>query len=145
MESKTLDSNLIAEEERYTEKDIANGGRRFANSLIDTIVIYALYFILILITASGGTFGVESVGMQFSIYLLMIGYYTVMEFTIGKTVGKMLTGTKVITIEGEKPDFKTAFVRSLCRFIPFDAFSFLGTPCAGWHDTIAKSRVIYDR
>ncbi len=33
-------------------------------------------------------------------------------------------------------------IRSFSRLIPFEAFSFLGTPCRGWHDSISKNYVV---
>lgn len=142
MESNILDSNLIREEKLYTDSDVANSGRRFANSIIDTIVIYIIFFVLLVL--SGNQYG-ENPGFNLIIYLIMIGYYAIMEYAFGKTIGKMVTNTKVITAEGNKPEFKTALIRSICRFIPFDQFSFLGTPCVGWHDKFANSRVVFDR
>ena len=142
MEYNTLDSSLIDQDRPFTEADLASGLRRFANSLIDVFVIYILYFVLFLIFFRSN---IDYTTMKYSFYPVWIIYYTFMEFAIGKTIGKMVTGTKVVTLNGEKPGFGTAFARTLCRFIPFEGFSFLGSPCKGWHDTIAKSRVIMDR
>jgi len=33
-------------------------------------------------------------------------------------------------------------IRSLCRFIPLEAFSFLFNDGSGWHDTISSTKVI---
>ena len=145
MENKTLDSSLIGRDTSYTDADLANGLRRFANYLIDTLMVYILFFVFITVLYRAGSVNENLIGINYTIYLVMLGYYTIMEFATGKTVGKMITGTRVITVEGSKPDLKTAFIRSLCRFIPFEAFSFLGSPCKGWHDTIAGSRVVFDR
>jgi len=144
MENNTLDSSFIKEEKGYTDADLANGFRRFANSLIDTVIIYILFVIFIFLLFNSNPSSMYSDGLNYSIYLIWLAYYTIMEMTTGKTIGKFITGTRVITVDGEKPGLKTAFIRSLCRFIPFDHFSFLGSPCKGWHDTIAKSRVIYE-
>lgn len=54
----------------------------------------------------------------------------------------LLLKTKVINEAGEAPDFKEALLRSLCRLIPFDAFSFLGSDGRGWHDSITNTYVV---
>ncbi|WP_462319563.1 hypothetical protein [Marinilabilia sp.] len=48
----------------------------------------------------------------------------------------------MVTETGESPGFRTILIRSLCRFIPFDALSFLGGEESGWHDRISGTRVI---
>jgi len=67
---------------------------------------------------------------RFIQYLLGIvvgyAYYVFFEGVTGRSIGKYFTKTKVVTEDGEKPNFETILVRSLCRFIPFEAFSFLG-------------------
>ena len=67
-----------------------------------------------------------------------------MEFSLGKTVGKMLTKSTVVREDGGRITLGQAFGRSLCRLIPFDAFSFLGSTAVGWHDSISKTRVVKD-
>ena len=62
-----------------------------------------------------------------------------------KTPAKFITKTKVITEYGEKPSFKTIFIRTLVRFVPFEAFSFLSPERPrGWHDRWSKTIVIDD-
>lgn len=73
---------------------------------------------------------------------VLVGYYTVMEGVFGVTIGKLITRTKVVTEDGSKPGFGMALGRSLCRMIPFEAFSFLGRESRGWHDSITKSYVV---
>lgn len=145
METNTLDSELINENKEVMANDFASGGKRFLNSLIDTIMLYVLFFIFLLVLgASGSGFAIEG-PIRFAIYPIMFAYYVLMEGTTGKTIGKYITKTKVITEDGEKPTMTTALLRSLCRFIPFDAFSFLGAAGRGWHDRFAASRVVNDK
>lgn len=49
----------------------------------------------------------------------------------GKTIGKYITKTIVVMEDGSKPKASDIVLRSLCRLIPFDAFSFLGTEGKG--------------
>ena len=67
-----------------------------------------------------------------------------MEFFFGKTVAKMMTKSTVVNENGGKIIFRQAILRSLCRFIPFNLFSFLGSKGIGWHDRISKTRVVND-
>ena len=77
-------------------------------------------------------------------WIVVIVYYTFMEYNFqGKTIGKWITKTRALTIEGENLDFKTVLKRSAIRIVPFEAFSFLGEDVTkGWHDNWSKTIVI---
>ncbi len=77
--------------------------------------------------------------IAFPIY---IGYYIIMEAAFGRTIGKLACGTRVVNQHGRKASVGQIFGRTFCRFIPFEAFSFLGSETRGWHDSIAKTYVI---
>lgn len=117
-------------------------GRRFANYLIDSIV---LGVIIGLIDSTGGR-GYNNEGDTlnfiglFYVLASLILYYTLMEACFGKTIGKFVTRTKVVTVSGEKPGVGKCILRSICRFIPFEPISVLtGT---GWHDSISGTIVV---
>jgi uncharacterized RDD family membrane protein YckC len=67
------------------------------------------------------------------------------EWLTGRSLGKLATGTRVIAAEGGPPSFARVLGRTLARFIPFEAFSFLtdrdGRP-VGWHDSLSRTRVV---
>ena len=65
-----------------------------------------------------------------------------MEATTSRTIGKYITNTIVVENNGEKPKLNTIALRSLCRLIPFDFISYLGTPCRGWHDSLSGTYVV---
>jgi uncharacterized RDD family membrane protein YckC len=48
----------------------------------------------------------------------------------------------VVKKDGSKPDIKTFLIRTLCRFIPLEPFSFLGAFPRGWHDTLSETYVV---
>ena len=53
----------------------------------------------------------------------------------GRTLGKFITGTKVVSADGETPTASQIVGRTFCRMIPFEAFSFARETCpVGWHD-----------
>jgi hypothetical protein len=51
----------------------------------------------------------------------------------------MITGTKAVNHDGSNISAKTAFLRTLCRLVPFEPFSAFGIP---WHDSWTHTHVI---
>ena len=95
-ENTLLDSNL---EDTPVNYDYASSGLRFANYVVDQIVLY------ILSGAAGVVLGIMSpsvvedeAGLNIISILIALGvslaYYTLMEGSSGKTVGKYVTGTR---------------------------------------------------
>ncbi len=131
---------------------LASQGKRFINFLIDQFFVLGLAMIV------GTVIGVVLVYyFPSQMYLLdeddklrdyLLGfiialiYYSFFEGFTGRSLGKFFTKTKVITEDGKKPGFGTIFIRSLCRHIPFNHFSFLNHDAIGWHDKFSKTRVI---
>lgn len=78
---------------------------------------------------------------------VFLGYAIVSEALFQRTLGKMITGTCVVRADGTKPTFGQIVGRSFARFIPFEAFSFLGGKGfpVGWHDSLSGTRVITTR
>ena len=76
-------------------------------------------------------------------YMFYIIYYATFEgLTKGKTIGKYITGTRVVTLDDQTPIFDMFVRRSLCRLIPFNELSFLGEDSVGWHDSMSETKVI---
>ena len=75
-------------------------------------------------------------------FIFMSTYYILFEFGLRQTPGKLITKTIVVNEDGSSPTFVNILVRTLCRFIPLEAFTFLGNEAVGWHDTLSKTRVI---
>lgn len=71
---------------------------------------------------------------------IFIGYYLLFEGLWSRTPGKLVFGTVVANDDLQKPSFLQIVKRTLCRFIPFEPFSFFGA--RGWHDSISKTRVV---
>lgn len=98
-----------------------------------------LVFILILVSFFNLAPGNAFFGVSFiAIYFL---YYLVFEFTMQKTLGKMLTKTIVVDLNGEKPKLKNILIRSICRLFHVDMLSFL-TGTYGIHDGYSKTRIV---
>ncbi len=82
------------------------------------------------------------VGMILGIVILLL-YFVVMEGAFGLTIGKLLTGTRVVNAAGGKASFGQIIGRSCARMIPFEPFSFVfGDTTSGWHDSLSGTRVI---
>ena len=92
----------------------------------------------------GEEFGLQLAGYGVGI-AVALAYYAGCEILFQRTLAKFLTGTIVVTVDGGRPTAWQMVGRTLCRFIPFEAFSFLGDPCVGWHDSIPKTRVVNAR
>ena len=124
------------------DKKLAKTGVRFANYMIDSVSIWLVSMMLILGFGAAG-FNVQFSEMEFYLYyfLLTIIYYTIFETTTGKTLGKYITKTKVVTEDGFPPAIQNILGRTFARFIPFEPFSFFGSN-VGWHDSISKTFVV---
>ena len=115
---KDEDTILDANEDVIYED--ASNGKRFANYIIDSIAMYLLAVILLIIYIFTGNEYQEN---RLNDYLLggivVIIYYLATEGLTGRSLGKLITKTKVINMENEKPSFLSILGRSLARLILF--------------------------
>ena len=124
---------------------LASSGTRLANYFIDRVFLYILLFIemtgMDLVEREADGTG----GIWILLFLLSIpGYWIFFEYGFGKTPAKFITKTKVVSINGKKPNLGQVMGRTFCRFIPFEPFSFLGSKAVGWHDKLPETRVVND-
>ncbi|MCX6822834.1 MAG: RDD family protein [candidate division SR1 bacterium] len=126
---------------------IAPMGKRFLNHILDTIFVYIFAFVCgIFIGLVGLLDIIENTNEAVLGLIILLVYFVLSEYIWGKTPAKFITRTKVINTYGEKPDFWNVCGRTLCRCIPFEAFSFLGNAHPrGWHDSISKTYVVEDK
>jgi uncharacterized RDD family membrane protein YckC len=132
-----------------TGEVLAVKSKRFGNFVIDLIfryvIIIILSFIAVVIDPEGFSLWLESVttleDIMYSLLLLIV-YFIVTESIFQRTVGKLITGTMVVMGDGSKPSFGTIVLRTLCRLIPFEAFSFIGDDAYGWHDSFSNTYVV---
>lgn len=78
----------------------------------------------------------------------MLLYYVPMEGLFGFTIGKLVTGTRVVDEQGGRPTWRQVLIRTAMRFVPFEplsAFGEKGSEPRPWHDTVAKTRVVRRR
>lgn len=125
----------------------AGKGRRFATFLLDylgvMLVLTVVFVVVVVIFGEGVVEQAEKMPDILFGALGMLGYYTFFEGLWGRTPGKLLLGTRVVDEAGHRPPFGQVVKRTLCRFIPFEAFSFFGE--RGWHDSLSRTRVVRTR
>ncbi|QDU74143.1 RDD family protein [Bremerella volcania] len=135
----------------------AGKGLRFANFFIDNIVLNIVTFGIgmvmgVMLISSG--YEVDSQGNFVGVPLwvnivinfvhipITLAYYVILEAALGRTLGKLVTGTRVVNAEGNDASFGQVVGRSFARYIPFEVFSFLGQTGRGWHDSLSKTYVV---
>ena len=122
----------------------AKSGKRFLNYLVDWGLFYmalVLYGLFLAVSESSFADDLGSFSSNYPIldWLLTMVMYAVymgaMEAIFkGKTLGKLLTKTRAVNLDGSILSTRTAFLRGFTRTIPFAAFSALGSPCYPWWD-----------
>lgn len=154
-----MEQQHVLDEILELDYELASTGQRFLNNIIDTIAFYILVTIVFgiggaALFASGTINDLSTdeqvndslggvLGIYFFFFAVFFLYYVLFEGTKGKTLGKFITKTKVVCENGEAMSFKKAFVRSLCRLVPFEAISiFFGAQM--WHDKWTGTMVVRD-
>ena len=69
-------------------------------------------------------------------------YFTLSEWMLGKTIGKLVTGTIVVNELGQPPTFKQMLKRTALRFLPWDCITYLSGSKTGWHDRFSGTTVV---
>ena len=130
--------------ERVAQFSPATAGKRFANRLLDLIVIF--YVMFNQLTSFNFFFkGISDFESEFIILLeipFILFYYLIMEGFFNTTAGKCATNTTIVNESGERPRFTQILGRTFCRLIPFEPFSFFGAAARGWHDTMTNTYVV---
>ncbi|MFH1782484.1 MAG: RDD family protein [Candidatus Omnitrophota bacterium] len=120
-------------------------GKRFINLLLDLLFLNIAVALIVIVFSVFGLKELlerENVVVSAVLYLL---YYLITESIWGRSPGKFYTKTSVVMADGEKPEMRDIFIRTVCRFIPFEAFSHLFSKNPiGWHDRISGTLVIDD-
>ena len=129
---------------RYT---LASRGRRLVNSLIDQICMGFVASLLVAMVAVyverdpdsllDSDLNVTTFGIAAAVL-----YYVSCESLTGRTLGKLLTGTRTVTVSGGHPSFGQILLRTLVRFFPLEFLTFLGKDPIGFHDRWSGTRVV---
>lgn len=137
----------------------ASKGNRFVNYIVDILAIILVFWGVILGTfylfysfaddttsADNLIADMENINplldRLLTAVVLALVYFALEALTKGRSIGKYITNTKVVLVDGSRPSTNDYLKRSFSRMIPFEAFSFLGSEGRGWHDTISKTYVV---
>jgi uncharacterized RDD family membrane protein YckC len=118
-----------------------NAGLRFVHLIVD----YFIFAILLCIVEP--LKNIDFIYYSYIDLIIILLYpllYTIMEYKFQKTPGKFITGYRVIDKYANKPCFKTCLLRTLIRFVPFEALSCMSSPSRGWHDEWSHTYVVSD-
>jgi len=111
---------------------------RFINFLLDT----AIYFLFMLIFLLVFKNNIAQEKVKWISILVYFSYYFIFECVNGKTLGKIITRSKVISLTETKDFFYLLILlRTLMRFIPIDMLTYIFS-FRGLHDWISKTTVI---
>lgn len=119
----------------------ADGAKRFLNFVIDAavvismIIIFNKFYFFLKILHIHDAFKIFDLALIFT-------YFYGLELSIGRTVGKMITKTRVVTDTGDKPTTQQLLVRTISRFIPLEPVLYIG---GAWlHDSLSHTKVVND-
>jgi uncharacterized RDD family membrane protein YckC len=134
---------------------IASFGKRVVNNVADIAGCFLLlYFLNLPVAMLAKYIGVRlwmkdpPVALKITAIIIWMAsqglYYGLLEHYWGRTLGKFLTRTIVISADGERPTISQIVARTLSRFIPFEPLSYLfgGSYPIGLHDSLSKTRVV---
>jgi len=154
----------LENDEQHILNDPLNSGvpaswlKRLANYVIDVIVFSIFLSILLMFLApvfppaakflqsKQGGMGLNNhitFADQLMISCLYGFYMSVLEAILkGKSIGKLLTRTRVVDVNGLPVSARAAFIRGLVRIIPFEQLSAISFPCRPWHDRWSGTMVV---
>ena len=111
-------------------------GIRATNYIIDFVVVFFFWITSLIIL------GVYYYYYHVLFYAIMFSYYLLFEVATGQTLGKMVTKTRVVYKNGNKPSFFRIVIRTFWRLIPFDIFSYVFGYEFGMHDLLSSTKLI---
>ena len=151
MEPRTDQPDLLVFDEILIP---ASTGKRFLNYLIDLLSFWLLIVIAGVCIAIVSPSVIENIDdspgfnlMDRIITLVLYGTYMgIIEGLFkGKSLGKLITNTRAVHLDGSKIGWDKSFARSFSRAVPFCVFSAFGTPCNPWQDRWTSTMVIDEK
>lgn len=129
--------------------ELVNPGVRLGYFLVDLVLFYILFLVGVflffaLLEVTGILrllkYYLSDLLIYFIFYLSYYLYYALSEYFFGGTLGKLIFGYRVINVYANKISIGQALLRTIIRFIPFEALSCIGL--RGWHDKWSKTFVV---
>lgn len=131
----------------------ADSGKRLLNYIIDLVLFYAFIFllgILLAIISPSSLDVLDEPGFGFIdrvITLILYAFFMFAQEALfkGKSLGKLITGTRAVNLDGTSISTNTALKRGFSRAVPFCVFSALGSPCNPWQDKWTDTLVMDEK
>lgn len=153
MDDQLLDEGLLKTNADPADLEMASSGKRFGTFIIDyllsQVVVGILTAIYIVINPNyleesnaGGSVATSGMDLLLGFGGFMFYYAFFEHICKGRTIGKMICGTRALTTDGDMISLSKALTRTLCRIVPFEPLSFLGTYASGWHDRWTDTMVV---
>lgn len=116
---------------------------RFLHNIVDTLAVFVVWLIYVFFLGafSNSVEEINEVVYKILLVVSFFSYYIIMETVYQKTIGKFITKTKVVTLDGGVPKLVDIVRRTFCRLIPIDAISYLFTQ-DGLHDKLSDTTLI---
>lgn len=151
MQTEEISEDLLTIEQEPVRADT---GKRLANYLIDLVSFYIVALVVGVLIALISPSVVANLGEDSGnavvdriISLGLYGLYmSIIEALFkGKSLGKLITGTRAVNMDGSRISVGTAFARGFSKAVPFCVFSALGTPCNPWQDRWTDTMVMDEK
>ena len=125
---------------------LATKNQRLANHIIDSVAALSICIgIMVLLAISGWMSFLERSWLIWIVLVFeVLVYYTLMEFLLGQTIGKMFTRTKVVKENGDSISFGDAWKRTWRRMFGsgFELNKVIDANNVTRHDELTGTRVI---
>lgn len=124
---------------------LAGKPERLINYAVDTLIIsiFSGLFSLFFIFSNSSAYYLESI-QSIIFVVIYILYYFIFEIFSGKTLGKMITKTKVIRRGEGNLSFLKILTRTITRLFFLDMYSYLFGYEIGMHDLLSNTIVVKD-
>lgn len=123
-------------------------GTRVLNFLVDTIVIFIIAYIIGKINDYyAEQFKLHNVPFKYYFsfgylfFTVLFIYYTICELIFARTLGKLLSYSKVVNAQNKRPNVLQVLIRSLVRLTVIDMFFFPFFDKT-LHDYLSKTNVV---
>jgi uncharacterized RDD family membrane protein YckC len=120
--------------------------RRFWTYWIDAFAFLFLATLLgVIIGLVSGEEGAEQLTGVSDLLLsqtLLTIYYVSLEGGTGRTLGKLVMGTRVVNEDGHPPSLGQVVGRTFARLIPFEALAIFGDEVRTLHDSFTRTYVV---
>ena len=138
----------IVESDKLDSIELQSAPRRLRliNVFIDLFAMMLLLYVLLFLMSVLGLGHIADMILElpdivFGLVCYLI-YYLPLETFTGRTLGKLITKTKVVSTESDSISFYHAAGRSFARVIPFEPLSIFRDSKDCWHDSLMKTKVV---